>query len=135
MGESRIHGHLVAAIVSWIQETCRPAPGIVLVDSGSIEGGSRPPALGGYIPDVYVSKPSDTGFLVGEAKTARDLERPHSQAQFMAFLTWCACHDGSLLVVAVPWYMTRAARNLIAHLQRRTHTDGVNVAVLDRIAG
>ena len=135
MGESRTHGQLVASIVSWVQETCGVAPGIVLVDSGVTLAGSRPPAIDGYVPDVYVSRPGCAGFVVGEAKTARDLERPHSQAQLMAFLAWCACYEGSVLAVAVPWHMTRAARNMVSFLQRKTQTDSVKIVILDQIAG
>jgi len=135
MGESRAHARLVDAIVSWVRETCDQDPGVVLIDSGNVVAGTRPPAIGSYIPDVYVSRANGYAVIVGEAKTARDLERPHSQAQLAAYLGWCARHENSLLLVAVPWYVTRAARNMIGYLQRTTQTHRVQTIVLDQIAG
>jgi hypothetical protein len=135
VSESRTHAILVTAIVSWVHETCCQAPGIVRVDSADTAIGTRPPAIISYVPDVYISNAGGYDVIVGEAKTARDLERPHSQAQFAAFLSWCGRHSDSLLVVAVPWYMTRAARNLIRHLQQRTNTQRVRTIVLDRLGG
>jgi len=135
MAESQTHARLVQAIVSWIAQTPEYCRGIVLVDSEGSMAGARPPAVNNYVPDVYVSGSGKGAIMIGEAKTARDLERPHSQAQLVAFLTWCAHNDDSLLVVAVPWYMTRAARNMLKYLQRRTGADGVSTTVLDGLAG
>ena len=47
--------------------------------------GERPPKLAGFMPDVYATDVPTTKTLVGEAKTAADLETKHSRAQISAF--------------------------------------------------
>jgi hypothetical protein len=130
-----VHLDLVAALVCWLRCDCGTDDGIVLADSRAARPGSRPPAIQGYIPDLFVPRSRDAGAIIGEAKTPRDLHLPHSQEQISAFLVWCSRHPGSLLVVAVPWYMTRAARLELRLLQARANAQWAHALVPDGFPG
>jgi len=136
MGESSQHMKLVRSLVDWVaKEYFDGEPGHILVDSpeGLLSG--RPPPLGGFVPDVYAQRLGPKTVIVGEAKTPRDLESRHTQAQLIAFLGHCTQVPGSVLVLAVPWPVTRFARSLLGAIQRHLGLPGVRTIVLDKLEG
>ena len=128
MSESASHTALVGALKLWIAD--RVPNGIVLLDSAGVPTGDRPPSILGYVPDAYVAESAGAGPLIGEAKTSKDIERPHSQDQYRAFIEWCAYYKDSLFVLAVPWDQVRAAANLLRCIQKKTGTEAVNTHVI-----
>ncbi len=136
MSESATHQYLVQAMVAWIAERFFSGdPGLVLHDNPTSSSLDRPPPVGGYFPDVFARETSATPLIVGEAKTAHDLERKHSILQIGAFLQHCACYPQSLFVLAVPWYVVRCGRSLLAHLQKKHGTNEVATTVLEKLEG
>ena len=136
MSESEAHQHLTGALVTWIAGTyLRGDDGSLLVDGplAGLRGG--PPMVGGFRPDVYLAPSQKNVLVIGEAETARELERPHTTAQLGTFLEYCCCYRGSALVLAVPWYMTRCAKSLLRYLQERHRADSVTAIVLDKLEG
>lgn len=120
MPESQQHRRLVQHLHDWVMSThIHDSPTVVYIDSRQYSHISRPPLVNGYIPDLYVSRPDDSGVIIGEAKTANDLENEHTHSQFIAYLSWCAAREGSLLVVAVPWYMSRFAKSMVHNIEKR----------------
>lgn len=73
--------------------------------------------------------------LIGEAKTALDIETTHSRTQLAAYLTYLSKFETSLLILAVPWYCTNQMRSLVRVIQRKTGTERVKIHVLERLTG
>jgi len=136
MSESVRHMKLVQSLVAWVAQAYFQGDlGRILVDSAEGLLAGRPPMLGGYVPDVYAKRFVPRTVVVGEAKTARDLENRHTRAQLVAFLKHCAEFPDSVLVLAVPWHMTRFAKALVCLLQRQQRLEGVRTIVIEQLEG
>jgi len=105
MAESALHIEIVRQMYNWVRD------GIFSGDDGSIfvslpeaSVHTKPPnLLFGYQPDLYAIDHKNNLLVVGEAKTIRDIDRPHSIEQYKSYLNTCLQHDGpSYLVFAVP---------------------------------
>jgi hypothetical protein len=104
--------------------------GAVLVDLPDSCGQARPPRIGGYTPDLFCQPCGRYETLIGEAKTAHDLERNHTEQQLDAFLRYCALFEFSLMVMAVPWDNVPLARWLLRDAQRRCGAEHVATHVM-----
>lgn len=136
MSESVRHINLVRSLVWWVaREYFEGDPSHILMDSpeGLLYG--RPPPLGGFVPDVYAEQFASRSVIVGEAKTPRDLESWHTRAQLLAFLGYCAQVPGSVLVLAVPWPMTRFAKSLLRLLEGEHRLHATRTVVLEQLEG
>ena len=83
------------------------------------------------MPDVYAKCLSDHTEVLGEAKTATDLETQHSQEQLLAFLRYCANTGKASLILAVPWDMAPSARALLKTLKAQASLNEAKTSVLD----
>src|SRR3989344_733068 len=136
MAESSAHQILVERLVQWMQRSISNSDSpVVLVDSPTTTAGSKPPAIGGYTPDVFCRTIGGGYVLIGEAKTAGDIENKHSRDQFRAFLVYLKQCQSGTLVVAVPWHAVGQVMSLIRFLQRETDTMVVKTVFLDKLPG
>ena len=136
MPESVGHARLVDSLVGWIAATQLDGdPGAILVDCPASVASAKPPAILGFIPDVFVRKSVGRSLIIGEAKTARDLESRHTREQLTAFLTRCAQVRSSMLVLAVPWYLERFAKVALRRLKIASNATGVETVVLEQLPG
>ena len=134
MAESELHENLVAIMYRWIlREWFDGASGQVYVDDGDQNTGPRPPTINGHRPDVFGQLRGSTGVIVGEAKTAVDLETQRSQSQLGAYLCYCAGRPDSRLVVAVPWTHEASARALLDAIKRNNGTGHVRTIVMRQL--
>ena len=134
MAESVVHRHLVEILHRWVARQCVHGKGTaVLVDDGDGRTGPRPPMVNGHVPDVYVPLLGSMGAILGESKTASDLESDRSLRQLKDFLRHCNFSKSSCLVLAVPWTHVVAARNLLATLKQRTETLDVKSCVISEL--
>ncbi len=134
MSESATHIKLVQELSSWITvKLLNGDSGLMLIDHPTSNKKARPPIIEGFIPDVYIPNAPGNLFIIGEAKTAKDLENNHSIAQITVFLRRCSQTSDSILVLAVPWYMARLGRNMLRYLKDRIGADNVRTKVLERL--
>lgn len=134
MSESNSHLQLVRQLIDWISDSfLGQDSGHIFADLPGSTGRNRPPTVNGYVPDVYVSPATSRCLVIGEAKTARDLDRLHTRRQLTAFLCKCAESGSSVLVLAVPWDMAPSARSLIRGLRAEVRAHEVRVVVLDQL--
>ncbi len=134
MSESATHIKLVEELSSWISaKFLNGDSGLMLIDHPNSNKKERPPTIEGFIPDVYIPNAPGTLVIIGEAKTAKDLENNHSIAQIGAFLHRCSQTSDSILVLAVPWHMTRLGKNMLRYLKYRVGADNVRTEVLERL--
>ena len=136
MAESATHAKLVESMRKWVIDTRFDGDsGHVLVDNPDATPFSKPPKTYGFVPDLYAKRRSGVGIIIGEAKTARDLENFHTRAQLTAFLRRCSEETDSLFVLAVPWHMERFARSLLRSIQYKEQICSVQAVVLERLEG
>src|SRR5687768_4988999 len=118
MPESQIHIRLVARIVSHVTAQFPDCCLCVLRDHPESNKCEKPPGIGGYHPDVFAEDTPPTFTIIGEAKTAEDLETDHSKLQFRAFLSYLQLRPKPRLIVATQWYAVNSARSLLAAAKR-----------------
>lgn len=114
MSESRLHDQLVSVILEHVRRHYRD---FLIFDDRTAMSSHKPPRVGGFVPDVYAVNVPTTRIVIGEAKTFRDLQTPHTDAQMRAFLDHLALSDQGTLIVAVPWMAVATARSLVTRSQ------------------
>jgi hypothetical protein len=135
MGESLEHTKLVDSIKKWLLEYKQSSSNLcVFCDSPSRSSQDKPPAIEGFIPDIYAIIPNGELVIVGEAKTWSDIESRHSIAQFGAFLRYCSTRKNTMLVIAVPWDMVNCVKSLVRFLQKSTNTQAACVKILEKLS-
>ena len=135
MPESEEHSSLVVLLHSYIADNfCDGETTRVFTDSMSSESPTRPPSIGGYVPDAYVALNEMGRVVIGEAKSLTDLENSHTEAQVTEFLRRCGMAEGSAFILAVPWPVERLARALLRSLQDRAGMSHVKAVVLSEVA-
>ena len=129
---------MVAILRNYIADRlCEGQGNRVITDSIGSESRTRPPSIAGFVPDAYVMLDELGRVVIGEAKSIRDLENSHTEAQVTAFMERCAIVEGSTFLLAVPWPVERLARSLLTNLQVRedlSHVETIVLSELSRLA-
>jgi len=134
--ESRTHIDLVKAIVNWIDtETNFPEHMAILVAAPDSQVSNQPPEISGRIPDVFGKSTALRMAIIGEAKTASDIETIRTRMQFSNYFQYLSAFHESTLVVAVPWYCVNQTKSLLRVIQKRVRADHVCVTVLEKLPG
>lgn len=135
MSETEIHMNLVASVrARIIEHFLNGDSGLVLSDSPGQSSENKPPQIYGYVPDVFVPRiGNNVHFIIGEAKTARDLETRHSQVQIAAFLKRCNEERDSIFILAVPWDKVPSAKSLLKRIIKVNDLRNVNTLVLEKL--
>lgn len=118
MSESFHHQQLVRLlkkeVVALIPLDCQ---GLVQQDSPDCLA-LPPKTIEGYRPDIYYC--FESLLIIGEAKTANDVERKHSRAQYEAYMRECTnFHGNAILIIAVPWMERATVHNILQNLRRK----------------
>ena len=136
MSESASHVLLVEALANWVARECSDGSRtMICLDSASPLAVNRPPVVDGHVPDLYLDYCDLYDVVVGEAKTAGDLETGRSERQLCAFLAYCATKERPLFLLAVPWHCVPTARGFLRYLKKRTGTEAVRTVVLEHLPG
>ena len=85
------------------------------------------------MPDAYVMLDEQGGVVIGEAKSMRDLENSHTEAQVTAFLRRCGMAECSAFILAVPWPIERLAGALLTNFRVREGLPHVETVVLSEM--
>ena len=136
MSESERHIALVHSLVAWAAQTYFHGDhGGLLVDAPWCNKYGKPPIIGDYVPDMFGEAENPKRIVLGEAKTAVDVENKHTRDQLGAYLRFCAMSNGSVLVLAVPWHMTRFVRQMVKGVAIQNSAEHVTCVVLDGLEG
>ena len=131
MGESISHIQLVQRILKWVESEMPECQCLCifkdLPDAGRHD---KTPSIDGFFPDVFVEDTPPTFTLIGEAKTAEDLETEHSKRQLRAFLSYLKLRPRPRLIVSTPWFAVNSAKSLIAAAQRNVEATNVTISVV-----
>jgi hypothetical protein len=124
---------MVAALSEWIETNYAKDRDLsILVDNPEGGADNRPIAIAGHVPDVFaraLAPPHKT--IVGEAKTAWDLDTRRTEKQLKVFLEHCAGCGDSCFVLIVPWELVRYARSLVEDLKSKCRAEHVKTFVLE----
>ena len=118
MSESFQHQQLVQLLKNeFVQLIPLGCQGLIQQDSsGSLV--LPPKTIESYRPDIYYC--FEGLLIIGEAKTANDVERQHSRAQYESYLRECASfHGRAFLLLAVPWMERATAHNILRNLRKK----------------
>ena len=118
MSESARHMHLVSFMVRWVRKTHPTDDLCILVDEPNSIAANKPPNIGGYYPDVFVKAVGRPLTIIGEAKTAQDLETCRSELQLISYLTFLKTVSDPWLVISTSWTVQRTAKSLMCHLRQ-----------------
>jgi hypothetical protein len=86
---------------------------LILHDLPSAIGCEKPPMIEGFRPDLYASSGVLQTVIIGEAKTAKDVETAHSREQYRAYARHLAVCARPTFILAVPWHLRVRAKTLM----------------------
>lgn len=136
MPESSAHSNLVTLLSNWIMEILSPEDrSHMFIDNPDNPPQKKPPKLYDFVPDIFVSDTNHYACIIGEAKTASEIDNDHTLEQLTAFLRKCSEVDKSLLVLAVPWHQVRLASSVVKYCKRKEGLDFIETKVIDRLPG
>jgi len=114
VSEGYLHGILVSKVAQYFTQEFGDDLDVLLVDIAGSRPSDKPPKIGNFFPDVWAQ--SRRRILLGEAKTAKDLDTEHSRAQIECFLRHVYLSpSGSRFVLAVPGFIAAHAKALVEH--------------------
>lgn len=115
MSESSTHIELVKVIYKYVEQNVQPNHRCLIC--ADMPGTVRPSnVIGNYIPDL--SFWHEDVLIIGEAKTKNDVLRPHSQAQYKAYLNEAKAFYGkAILIIGVQWDMALTVKNYFSRLK------------------
>lgn len=115
MSESEKHRKLVEALYDYVCSLVEDGTRcLVTFDGyGALEHPRRNPD--GFRPDVEYYY--DGIYIVGDAKTSKDIDTFHSREQYKSYLRECERATFSLFVIAVPFCDSECAKALIHNIQ------------------
>jgi hypothetical protein len=136
MAESRSHIVLVSILVQWIADSLLDGDrSYIIVDDPDSSGKMKPPMIGHFVPDVFVSHTKKHLCVIGEAKTSHDIDNTHTIQQIDTFLQKCGESGNSLFVLAVPWHRVGLAASLLDYRKRKMGLQYVKSRVLEKLPG
>ena len=75
-------------------------------------GKGPPPALGDIRPDIYAIDEVTKHIIIGEAKSASDIDNDHTEKQLTGYFEHLASRPSGELVIAVPFCSAGTAHRL-----------------------
>lgn len=129
MAESQKHIDLVRIMSRYVQTKLAVEIGHILIDLPDSAVGSKPPNIGSYRPDLFIS--NEKLLLIGEAKTESDWQKRHSLEQYKDYMTACLRHNGtSIILGAVPWHIEKSLRSRLLSLFTSEQLAKVQIIVI-----
>lgn len=123
MSESNEHRNL---IISMSIHIALKFPGsIITTDIQDRPGDPIPDLIDGFRPDIYAENGDRKSYIVGEAKTAQDLENTHSNSQLCSFANYLEDKEIGTLLLGISGEKADRAKTLLRFLYRElniTHT-------------
>jgi hypothetical protein len=114
MPESLNHTALLDRLIAYVRHSMDAEKHfLILHDLPSLIGCEKPPMIEGFRPDLYATAGSLEAVIIGEAKTANDLETSHSREQYRAYARHLAESVRPTFILAVPWQFRVRAKTLM----------------------
>jgi hypothetical protein len=92
-------------------------------------GCDKPPIIGGYRPDVFAIDAPLTTTIIGEAKTAGDLETDHTHKQIADFTRFLCLQTNPVFVLGVPWQARARGLGLVNSIIARRGIEPSSISI------
>lgn len=119
MPESETHRELVRLLSRQILDNAGPS-WATFIDGAAL--GKRtgvPPAVGDFRPDIYAIERGSRRTVIGEAKTADDIDNNHTYRQLAAYFEHLAREPVGEIWMAVPMLMGGTAHRVCRSVRQR----------------
>ena len=84
-----------------------------------------------FVPDLVYNY--NKLLVIGEAKTANDVVRPHSILQYKSYYKDAVNFDGkAIILLSVPWYLKNTIKNTIRRIKRK-YEKSIDVYVITEL--
>ena len=127
MSESEEHRTLVRGVRNAL--LLRYPNASVVVDIQTAPGDEVPPQIGGFRPDVFMTRGSTT--VIGEAKTTEDIDRPHTYSQVRSFIRYLERANDGYFVLAVDGCRGDLAKTVLRFVGREIMPARTGLMVFD----
>lgn len=135
MPESVLHRQLVGHLTSCVRSR-RSGSWFLFVDSNTEDVSEGcPPILRSVCPDLYARENVVRHVVIGEAKTARDLDNLHTEKQLYEYFRHLAEEESGELLLAVPLICAGAAHRLCRAARSRAGCPSVPFEILGLMLG
>lgn len=134
MSETVEHRRLIERILDYVADHYASLGALVVLDDRSGVVGEKPPIIERYTPDVYAYDTPNSMTIIGEAKTFADLRTERSSRQLTAFFRFLRFQPNGCLLLAVPWGVSRDARQIVTRTQIEASAQGVPGIILDGVS-
>jgi hypothetical protein len=134
MSESDLHKRLVKAILGEVSLRIGPG-GLLFVDGPHDDSDGCPPTLGQLRPDVFARGRINSEVIIGEAKTARDIDNDHTFAQLSVYFHYLANERRGELWLSVPYEAVGMGHRVCRQIRRTSAQHTVPFVVFGWLFG
>lgn len=136
MSESDHHRGLVKELAGDIAGDARwLKPPIIYIDLHEGTSGAPPPVIGENRPDVYARDLTTGRAIIGEAKTAGDIDNLHTCDQLSSYFQHLYSQSEGELWIAVPWMSAGTALRVGKLVRQQTKAYSIPICVVAYMIG
>lgn len=136
MSESEHHRSLVQALATEISADpvwCWPP--VIYCDIQNGIALDVPPIIGCNRPDVFARDLVSAISIIGEAKTANDIDNQHTFDQLASFFDYLRSQPQGELWMGVPWLNAGTAMRVCTNMRKKTAAQHIPIRVLSFMIG
>lgn len=135
MSESETHSRLVKATIAAVQEWAAGAALDLWADHPATAEHPAPFVIGQSQADLIAIRRDTRVSVIGEAKTRRDIENPHTLRQLKEYYEFLLTQPGGLLWLSVPLGAGGQALRVAKTVRRDTKCERVDLIVSEWLLG
>jgi hypothetical protein len=110
-------------------------PPIVYFDLQDGISGEPPPAIGSNRPDAFARDISTGRTVIGEAKTADDIDNQHTLDQLVSYFQYLRTQSDGELWMGVPWLSAGTAIRVSKLVRQQTQSQNIHICVVAYMIG
>jgi len=135
MSEGEHHVRLVASLLEAMLNEFEGSVTRTFCDHPQDGRFPRPGLIGSTRPDIHLQRDRSPWTVIGEAKTARDVDNLHTRAQLREFFEHLSTESEGLLWLAVPLQMSGAAFRISKEVRREVRAERVRFCISGWLLG
>lgn len=108
----------------------------ITTDLQETPGGSIPPLIGGHRPDIYGTDFSENAridYLIAEAKTVTDLNRPRTEEQIVSFIGSLEQRERGLFILSVFGEGSGLAKSILRFMHEAGPISRTRLVIFDSL--
>ena len=129
MSQSKAHRNLIKGTVDALGS--RYTNISMLVDLQENPGDEVPPKIGGFIPDIYVTRKQGHSIIIAEAKTDGDIDNRHTRDQAISFIKHLNRRKAGIFILSVTGYKADRAKTVLHFIRKEFQVVSTEIEVFD----